>query len=97
MLQKPIMDVAYVASLYFTCFMCFRRLFQMFHLDVSKVDLGLAHIAAATDACFKHMFQVFHLFQTYVVNISSKCFKSTSRCCMAPMASGQWPTAVVGV
>jgi hypothetical protein len=34
---------------------------QMFHLDVSKVDL--------------RMFQEFHLFQMYFANISSECFK----------------------
>jgi hypothetical protein len=44
----------HVASLYFNCFMCFRRLFQMYHLDVSKVDLGVAHVAVATHACFKY-------------------------------------------
>jgi hypothetical protein len=68
----------YVASLYFKCFMCFRHLFQMFHLDISKVDLGVAHVLMATHSCFKRMFQVFHLYQTYVVNVSSGCFKSIS-------------------
>jgi hypothetical protein len=51
----------------FNCFMCFRRLFQMFHLDVSKIDLGVAHVAMAPHACFKYficlglMLQMFHL------------------------------------
>jgi hypothetical protein len=31
--------------------------------------------------CCKYMFQVFHVFQTYAVNVSSKCFKSRSWCC----------------
>jgi hypothetical protein len=35
---------------------------QMFYLDVSKVDLGVADVAMAIHACFKRMFQVFHLF-----------------------------------
>jgi hypothetical protein len=40
---------------------------QMFHLDVSKVDLGVAHVAVAICACFKclicfrRMLQVFYL------------------------------------
>jgi hypothetical protein len=31
----------------------FRFMLQMFHLDVSKVDLGVAHVALATHACLK--------------------------------------------
>jgi hypothetical protein len=27
----------------FKCFICFRRMLQVFHLDVSKVDLWEAH------------------------------------------------------
>ena len=46
---------------------------QMFHLDVSKVDLGVAHVANS----FTRMFQVFHLSRTNVVNVSSECFKSS--------------------
>jgi hypothetical protein len=72
MLQRHYM---HVASL---CFMCFRHLFQMFHLDISKVDLGVAHVSMATHSCFKRMFQVFHLYQIYVVNVSSGYFKSIS-------------------
>ena len=47
----------------------------MFHMDVAKIDHGVAHIAMATQACFKGTFQVFHLFQTYVANVSYGCFK----------------------
>jgi hypothetical protein len=32
----------------FKCFICFRRMLQVFHLDVSKVDLGEAHIVATS-------------------------------------------------
>jgi hypothetical protein len=41
--------------------------FQMYHLNVSKVDLGVAHVAVATHACFKCfscfglMLQMFYL------------------------------------
>jgi hypothetical protein len=45
---------------------------EMLHLDVSKVDLGVAHVAVATYAycmCFIR-------FQIYVANVSSGCFKS---------------------
>jgi hypothetical protein len=51
---------------------------QMFHLNVSKVNLGVAHVAMAIHTCFKSMFQVFHLFQTYVANVLSRCCKSKS-------------------
>jgi hypothetical protein len=50
----------------------------MFNLDVSNVDIGVAHVAMAIHACFKCMFQVFYLFQTYVANVSFRCFKSRS-------------------
>jgi hypothetical protein len=29
----------------FKCFIYFRHMFQVFHLDISKVDLGKAHVA----------------------------------------------------
>jgi hypothetical protein len=64
---------------------------QMVYLDVLKVDLGVAYVAMATLACFKHTFQVFHLFQTYVANVLSGCFKSRSslaHVAVAPVASG---------
>ena len=47
---------------------------QMFHLDVLKVDLGVAHVAMAIHACFKY----FICFHTYVANVLSGCFKSRS-------------------
>jgi hypothetical protein len=53
---------AHVVNLYFNCFMSFRRLFQIFHLNISKVDLRVAHVVVAPHVCFKHIFQVFHLF-----------------------------------
>jgi hypothetical protein len=39
---------------------------QMFHLDISKVDLDVAHVVIATHACV----QVFHLF----LDLCCKCF-----------------------
>jgi hypothetical protein len=62
----------------------------MFHLNVSKVDLG-AYVAMVAHACFKRMFQVFHLFQTYVENVPSRYFKSKSG------VVGRHPLAAVGV
>jgi hypothetical protein len=35
------------------CFKYFRHMFQVFHLDVAKVDLGVAHVAIVIHACFK--------------------------------------------
>jgi hypothetical protein len=46
------MDVAYV----FKCSMCFTPLFQVFHLDVAKVDLDVAYVAMTKYACWKPMF-----------------------------------------
>jgi hypothetical protein len=39
--------VAYIAIAIYTCFkcfICFRRILQVFHLDVSKIDLEKAHV-----------------------------------------------------
>jgi len=58
-----------VSSVSGLCFSCFIRLFQIFYLDVSKVDLGVAHVAMATHACFKRMFQVFHLFSYFMLQM----------------------------
>jgi hypothetical protein len=63
---KVDLDVAYV----FKCFRRFILLFQVFHLDVAKVGWK---VAMTKYACCKPMFQVF---QTYVANVSSSCFKS---------------------
>jgi hypothetical protein len=46
----------------------FRRMFQVFHLDV-------AYVATALPACFKCVFQIFHMFHSYVVSVSSGCPK----------------------
>jgi hypothetical protein len=48
-------------------------MFKMFHLDFSKVNLGVAHVAMAIHACFKCF-----IFQTYVANASSGCCNSRS-------------------
>jgi dolichyl-phosphate-mannose--protein O-mannosyl transferase len=49
------------------CYKCFRSMLQMFYLNVSNVDLGVAHVAMTIYACFKcfiyfrHMSQMLHL------------------------------------
>ena len=64
-------NVAHVAMTKYACckpmfqvFRCFRRMLQMFHLDVSKVDLSVAHVVVVIHACFisfRHMLQMFYL------------------------------------
>jgi hypothetical protein len=44
-------------------------LFQVFHLDISKVDLGVPHIAMAT-----HMFQAHVSSGSSVSDLCCKCF-----------------------
>ena len=86
MFQVFHLDVAYVAMaihVCFKCFRCFRLMLQVFHLNVAKVDLD---VAMPIDACFKCMFKVFHLFQTYVTNVLSECFKNRSG-----VARRRWP------
>ena len=41
-------SVAHVAMAIHACFNCFRRMLQVFHLDVSKVYLGETHAATAS-------------------------------------------------
>ena len=48
-------------------------MFQVFYLDVVKVDLD---VAMTKYTYCKPMFQVFHVFQTYVANVSSGYCKS---------------------
>jgi hypothetical protein len=64
MLQQ---QYTHVASLCFKRFRCFRRLFQMFRLDVLKVDLVLhmlqwlyLHVSSIS-SIFRRMLQMFHL------------------------------------
>jgi hypothetical protein len=67
-------DIAHVAVTKYACckpmFRCFRRMLQMFHLDVSKLDLGVGcctHVAMPIHTCckcfiyFGRMLQIFHL------------------------------------
>jgi hypothetical protein len=46
------------------CFSCFRRMFQVFHLDVAYVVMA---IHACSSVCFKY----FRCFQIYVASVSS--------------------------
>jgi hypothetical protein len=46
-------------SVYSKCFICFRRMLQVFYLDIAKVDLDVAYISVS-GVC-RCMLQVFHL------------------------------------
>jgi hypothetical protein len=48
---------------------------------LQKLILDVAYVAIAIYTCCKPMFQLFRVFQTFVSNISSECFKSRSWCC----------------
>jgi hypothetical protein len=37
-------------------------MFQIFHLDVAKVDMNISYVVITIYACFKPMFKVFQLF-----------------------------------
>jgi hypothetical protein len=76
----------YVASEYFKGFICFRRMLQVFYLDV-------AYVLVAIYIYCKHLFKIFHLFYimlqvfspdvAYVVNVSPVseiCCRSASCC-----------------
>jgi hypothetical protein len=42
-----------VACVVMTIHACLNRMFQVFHLDVAKVDLDIAYIAMTIHVCFK--------------------------------------------
>jgi hypothetical protein len=58
------LDVSYVAITIYACCICmfssvsdvFRLLFQLFYLDVAKVDLDVAYIAMTKYVCYRPMF-----------------------------------------
>jgi hypothetical protein len=56
----------YVASDYSKCFICFRRMLQVFYLDV-------AYVAVAIHIYCKCLFQMFHLFRSHVASRLSCC------------------------
>jgi hypothetical protein len=49
----------HVARVYFKCFRCFIWMLQVFHLDVTKIDQNIAHVAVV-------------MFQVYVPNVLSR-------------------------
>jgi hypothetical protein len=57
-------------------------MFQVFHMDVVKVDRDVAHVVMAIRVCFKCIFQMFHLFQTNVASVLFGCCKSRFECCI---------------
>jgi len=62
--------------------MCFTCMFQVFHLDVAKVDLDVAYTCmlqeyvSRVSGVFIHMLQVFHLDVAYVLQwLSRACLE----------------------
>ena len=54
----------YVSSVCSNCFICFRRILQVFYVDVARVDLDVAYtcmLQAYVSKCFKRILQVFYL------------------------------------
>jgi hypothetical protein len=60
----------YVVRVYSKCFICFKRMLQVFYLDVAYFPMAM----------LQSMFQIFDLFQTYVAIVSSEYYKSRSGC-----------------
>jgi len=70
----------YVSSVCSDCFICFRHMLQVFHLDVAKVDLDAVYICMVASVClrFKHMFLLFHLDVVYILQWLHMCFSGVS-------------------
>jgi hypothetical protein len=64
--QGHIMLKVHVANVCFKYFRCFGGMFQVFLMDVAKVD---GDVAMAIYVCCKSLFKMFHLFQTYVASV----------------------------
>jgi hypothetical protein len=58
----------YVASVCSTCFICFRHILQVFHLNVAKADLDVAYTCMLQ--AFVSSVLEFHM---YVASVSSGC------------------------
>ena len=83
-------DIAHVAMVFSSvcpkCFICFRRMFQVFHPDVAKVDLDVAY----TCMLQAYVSSVFRCFICMFASVSSmlhmfllvfKCFSRRFRKC----------------
>jgi hypothetical protein len=45
-------------------------MFQVFHMDVTKVDRDVAYVVVVAHVCYKHLFLMFHLFfHMYVASV----------------------------
>jgi len=67
-------------------FKCFRGMFQVFHIDVAKIDRDVAFVGMVVHVCCKCLSPMFHLFFSdvcckcvyvdviYVSHICCKCF-----------------------
>jgi hypothetical protein len=67
---KSRFGVAMTIHIYCKCmfqFRCFKRMLQVFYLDI-------AYVALTIHVCCKYMFQMFQLFQTYVASVLSRYF-----------------------
>ena len=71
----------------FKCFRCLRRMFQLFLLNVAKVDLDVAYTCMLQEyifkcfRCFICMLQVFYLDVAYVLQWLQMCFPGVSDVC----------------
>jgi hypothetical protein len=75
----------YVSSVCSKCFVCFRRILQVFYLDIAKLDWDVAYIYICKCFMCFHIFfngyiRVFKFFLVcllvYVASVSSRCCKS---------------------
>ena len=74
----------YVSSLGSKCFICFRRMVQVLHLDVTKVDLDIAYICKYFKYFHTYVISVFicmFAMATHVVSSFLWCFASVSDVC----------------
>jgi hypothetical protein len=70
--SKQQVDIALESVCCKICFKCFRSVLQVLHIDVTKVDRDVAHVAiwlytyvssvgSKCFICFRHMLQIFYL------------------------------------
>jgi hypothetical protein len=51
----------YVATTCSRCFICFRRILQVFYLDVAYFSMIVASVCSKCFICFRHVLQLYHL------------------------------------
>jgi hypothetical protein len=84
----------HVISAHFKCFIYFRDMLQLFHMDVAKLDRDVAYIASVCRQCFNCFLDVcckcVYLDVAYVSHLCCKCFIWMLRKCFSSVLDARF-------